>query len=529
MKNLARYFPLLLILIAFTIYSGSINNEFLVIDDYDGFVHNETIKSLSSSIKTLDFNNFLYALSYKFFGINAVPLHIMSISFHAINAILGFLVIKELFNFKTAAVASILFLVHPVNTEAVTWISGRVYLYIAFFSLAVLLPFIKYRKTKKLGFLFLSAEIYFVSLFIYRNIWLMLIPVLVLVVDRFFIEKKPSLKNLSPIGLIFGIAFSFLLISGAFIIEHTVDFRIQKTGDNGFTSSYGNNQEALIPVLESYPYTTYSMVRLFAFPKTLTFYNNGNPVEGVEYGFMFLVFASYIGLTIYAFKKDKKIFGILVLMPLLIAPSYSPIKVTWYITERYLYLSSLFFSLLVALLYSKAEKQFNSSKVIKGGLVVLLLVLSARTTVRIEDWQNIETLSAANIKTAPYTERPYNDLGAFYLLEGNVDKSLDNYNKALSINRQSESAINTIGLIMLNYGPPYLEKQREISRKEYEVEITENTGEIYFRINNDIRALFFLNENLIYKAGDSETLSRIEKIYRKNGYAEFADEVSSIY
>ncbi len=513
--------------LAILLYARTLNNDFVVIDDYSGFVENDTIKNLGASIKSFDLNNILYALSYRYFGLSSTPLHIMSIFLHFTNAILGFFVLKKLFNFKTAAVASLVFVVHPVNTEAVTWISGRVYLYLTFFNLAILLPYIEYKKTNKLGYLFFAAEIYLGSLFIYRNIWLMLVPLLVFVVDRFFIEKKLDLKNLAPLGLIAGIAFCYLIISGPFIVEHTVTQRVLKNDLQGRASNYGGNQENLKPIIEGYPFSTYSMVKLFIFPKDLTFYYNGNPVEGIEYFSIFLVFFVYIAGTAFALKKDIRLAGTLILMPLLIAPVYSPIKITWYIAERYLYLASLFFGLFVAFVLQKLEDKKLSKTVLVTILGIILAGFSIKTYTRANEWQNTETISIANIKTAPYTERPYNDLGAYYLINGRTVDSIVNYNKAITINRQSESAINTVGLIMLKYGPKFLELQRKISTVQYEKDITENTGKIYFKLNEDLKALYFLNENLIHAPNDAETLSMIKEIYTRNGLNKFAEELTN--
>lgn len=527
LQKFEKYFPILLVALAILLYARTLNNDFVVIDDYSGFVENETIRDMGTSLKSFNLNNILYAISYRYFGLSATPLHVMSISMHIINSILAYVVLKKLFNFKTAAIASLIFVVHPVNTEAVTWISGRVYLYLTLFNLAVLLPYIEYKKTNKLGYLFLAAEIYLGSLFIYRNIWLMLVPLLVFVVDRFFIEKKLNLKNLAPWGLIAGVAFCFLVISGPFIVEHTITQRVLRNDLQGKASNYGGNQEDLVPIIEGYPFSTYSMVKLFIFPKDLTFYYNGNPVEGVEYFSMFLVFIVYIAGIVWALKKDTKIAGTLILMLLLIAPVYSPIKVTWYIAERYLYLSSIFFGLFVAMAFQKIE----SKRIPKGILLTILggilVGFSIKTYIRANEWQNTETISIANIKTAPYTERPYNDLGAYYLLNGKEVDSLVNYNKAITINRQSESAINTVGLIMLKYGPEFLKLQREVSTIPYEKDITENTGKIYFKLNEDLKALYFLNENLIHSPKDTETLNLMKEIYIRNSLNEFANELTN--
>jgi protein O-mannosyl-transferase len=70
---------------------------------------------------------------------SAVWPHLLNILLHAGVTLLWFRLIRRLFADKTVAlVAAALFAVHPLHTEAVTWISGRAELLAAAFSLAAL-------------------------------------------------------------------------------------------------------------------------------------------------------------------------------------------------------------------------------------------------------------------------------------------------------------------------------------------------------------------------------------------------------
>jgi len=67
-----------------------------------------------------------YRLDYMFFGDNPVPMHIVSIALHGVNAILVYVLASRLGLKRIGATVSALFFVtYPAGPEAVTWLSGR--------------------------------------------------------------------------------------------------------------------------------------------------------------------------------------------------------------------------------------------------------------------------------------------------------------------------------------------------------------------------------------------------------------------
>ncbi len=67
----------------------------------------------------------VYAFLYHFFGLNPVAYHLVSILLHLLNAFFIFLLLVRFSFSKNASfIAALLFLVHPVQVEAVSYISG---------------------------------------------------------------------------------------------------------------------------------------------------------------------------------------------------------------------------------------------------------------------------------------------------------------------------------------------------------------------------------------------------------------------
>ncbi|MCM8772713.1 MAG: tetratricopeptide repeat protein [Candidatus Omnitrophica bacterium] len=151
--------------ISFFVYLNSVFNPFIW-DDFFLIVNNPYIKSFKnfrfyfttdlfrggSSNFYRPFQTIIYALIYKIFGLNPVPYHLLNIFLHIGCSILFFLLLKEIYGERIAFLSSLLWAIHPINTEAVTYISGTADPLFLFFGLISILFFI--RKKRLLSYLF---------------------------------------------------------------------------------------------------------------------------------------------------------------------------------------------------------------------------------------------------------------------------------------------------------------------------------------------------------------------------------------
>jgi hypothetical protein len=138
---------------ALLVFANNWDNEF-VFDDGPIIVSNARIRSLD--IRTIfgsnywgDFGNvglyrpltmLSYALNYQATQLSCRSYHIFNDVLHALNSVLVFLMVAFLFESPLAALsAGLLFGLHPIHTEAVTWVVGRAELMAAFFVLIAIL------------------------------------------------------------------------------------------------------------------------------------------------------------------------------------------------------------------------------------------------------------------------------------------------------------------------------------------------------------------------------------------------------
>ncbi|XP_063165027.1 protein O-mannosyl-transferase TMTC3 [Candoia aspera] len=88
---------------------------------------------------------FTFRLNYLFSELNAISYHFLNVIFHAVVCIIFLKVCKLFLDNKSSLVASLLFAVHPIHTEAVTGVVGRAELLSSIFFLAAFLSYTRSR------------------------------------------------------------------------------------------------------------------------------------------------------------------------------------------------------------------------------------------------------------------------------------------------------------------------------------------------------------------------------------------------
>ncbi len=141
---------LLLCFLAALVFANSFKNDFVGYDDQNLIVNNPAIRSLSPDnvaqmfvpklrgnyqpIRTLS-----YAIDYAIWGARPLGFHLTNIVLHALTVVCVWLLLRGLLSEPVALLAAMLFAVHPIHVESVTWMSARKdLLSLAFFLLAIL-------------------------------------------------------------------------------------------------------------------------------------------------------------------------------------------------------------------------------------------------------------------------------------------------------------------------------------------------------------------------------------------------------
>ena len=192
-----------LILVVFLVYSNTFNASFHF-DDTPHIVENYQIRNLGNIPEILKGQRGVtmatFALNYAAGGLNVVGYHIVNISIHAVAAVLAYFLVfltlgslteDETWAKRIAAYSALLFAVHPVQTQSVTYIVQRMESLASLFYLAALLFFIKSAKCSDSGkriALYAGVAIAYVLGVMSKEIAITL-PVIALLYDYYFIAK----------------------------------------------------------------------------------------------------------------------------------------------------------------------------------------------------------------------------------------------------------------------------------------------------------------------------------------------------
>ena len=128
----------LLVLVTVGLYAPVHHHPFFNLDDYLDVVNNPHVhhglnwETIRWSFAALDMANWIplswmsHALDWQLFGANPAGHHDMNVLFHALNALLLFLVLRRATGYTgRSLMVAMLFAVHPMNVEDVAWIAER--------------------------------------------------------------------------------------------------------------------------------------------------------------------------------------------------------------------------------------------------------------------------------------------------------------------------------------------------------------------------------------------------------------------
>ena len=217
MKFIRENYPYLgaLILVTAVVYGFNLSNV-LFWDDTDWIVNNPYVHGLGwSNIKAWFSENvlggiggqsnyyrpfllFTFALNYLVSGANPLTYHLVNNGLHILNALLVFLLFsKVLKSRRIGFVTALLFALHPLATEAVTYISGRGDPLYVFFTLAGLWLFYQAEKLRQ-GWLGWRKPLSLVALgmgLLSREV-MIVFPLLALIFSAAWLETTPFWRSL---------------------------------------------------------------------------------------------------------------------------------------------------------------------------------------------------------------------------------------------------------------------------------------------------------------------------------------------
>jgi tetratricopeptide (TPR) repeat protein len=215
--------------------------------------------------------------------------------------------------------------------------------------------------------------------------------------------------------------------------------------------------------------------------------------SSVEYYSRVLVFLIFLGLIVYALKKNRTVFFWLSFFLLALLPTLNPLGISWIVAERYAYLGAVGIFIVIAItvktIIEKIELSLRLDRTVIFYVILGLLLtpLTVRTIARNNDWKNQDTLWLATAKTSPSSPQNHNNLGDLYGRRGDLERSAAEFQKAIELNPEYADAYHNLGNTYWQMGE--IEEAIECFRKAAELKPSlwqscQNLAAIYFEQGN---------------------------------------------
>ncbi len=377
----------------------------------------------------------LYSIEWHIWKGWEVGYHFINISIHITNSILIFYILKRLLKCPLVSFfVSLIFLVHPLQTESVTYITGVADPLATLWMFLSLLFYTKQRKKISLLFFLLSLMTKETSI---------IFPGILIFTDHILNGWNKSLYK-TILGIFTRTWIYFALSTGYLLARVTI------LNFGSFLNLYG----------ESTAYTQSILIRFYTFLKTIPVYTElliyphdlhmerniswGMSIfdKDVLLGFIIILLIIFAG--VYGFKKDPRISlaSALYLVPL-IPVSGVLIPANALIYEHWLYIPIVGFYLLIGLLLEKIYALIKLKTLYFYTLIttfaLFILFLSISTIIRNHTYGDPERFYNNILKYNQTSLRVWNNLGMLYSEKSEWDKSIHAYQTAISLDPKDQS------------------------------------------------------------------------------------------
>lgn len=439
-----NYNLLVWIIIAITgiVYSGCLNNAILNFDDLEYYnMYPEVINLSLASVKKIFTSYYLimyqplpvltFAINYATTGMDPVPIHLMNVVMHLINIWLVFKFISELTDKKNIAlIVAFLFALHPMNVEAVSWMSARSSSMYVLFYLLALRSYVKYHKSNyQTKHLIIAALYFIVSLF--SKAQAVTLPVVLLAIDYYYNRKLNAKLILEKIP--------FFALSVVFGLITVMDSDTQGNLKDGMLISY-NAIDLFFMVCYSFAFYFVKLILpanlcgIYVYPP-----KTGGSLPWEYYASPVLLLA--ILFLLYRFRKNRAIVFGAALFFITISINIQLIPSRLFITtDRYAYFPYVGLFFIIGYIYNQLQQSEALAKkylqplgiaLVAAGLVYCYAIWERNKTWN-NDYDFLTDIIEKN-EPVPYISRAYGNRGNYFLNNGMINEAIADFTSALKV------------------------------------------------------------------------------------------------
>lgn len=430
---------LIIAALAFFLYAPSLRYGY-VLDDQMMYVNNQYVQEgfagIGKILSTESFAGFFgeqknllvggryrplsivtFAIEKGLFGQNAALSHFVNLLFYALLGWLTYRTLRRIFPpqekgswwFSLAGLATLLYVLHPIHSEAVANVKGRDEIMAALGAIGALYASWRYTQAGELRWNIIAAVVFFLGLLSKENA-LTFIAVIPLAIYYFgSASKRHLLINTGTLALtgVLYVALRYAIV-GQLLGGPETD---PNPMNDPFVNLSSSNKYATIFLTLGW----YLKLLIFPHPLTHDYYPYHVPVVGFDDWRALVGLALHVALAGVAiwglWKKNVPTFAAAFYLITLSIVSNLPFTVGAFMNERFVFLPSLGFSLfcawlIVAFLPKKLGLSAGQSYPLGLGLIVVLsLGYALKTFTRLPDWKDETTLNEAAYKISTGSAR----------------------------------------------------------------------------------------------------------------------------
>jgi hypothetical protein len=370
-----------------------------------------------------------FAIDHLFWGNNPTGYHLTSLLLHFSNTILLFLIISNLTNTKVAFLTAFLFNIHPVQTEAIAYASGRTDPLSVLFMLISILLFIKIKSlfTRKKIMVLLFSSMSFVLALLSKesSIILPFILFLLPLLKKEVLINKKNVLYLLPF-IIITIIYFFLRIK-IFNFDNIFNFYNNTIYQN---SIYSKN---IFVRIYTFSKVYFMYLYLIFFPIELKFVRNSQIITSFSnpWVIFFAVFVLFLFLISFIYKNKYPIYLFsLIFFFITILPTSGIIPINNIITEHYLYFPSIAFFLTISSILNfiiDKYKNYQIKMTVFTVISIISLLFIIRVIIRNNDWQDAIKFYTKSLIQEPSHIPIRHNLAMVYSEKGYINEAINEY------------------------------------------------------------------------------------------------------
>lgn len=369
--------------------------------------------------------------NYQMFGLAPAWWHLTSIAAHVLCTLLVYVLARRFMEQLPSAVAALVFGIHPVHAEAVSWVSAVNEPLLGIFFVGAILAYLHWRDTRRPLWLAASALLY--ALAMLEKETAVVLPGVILACELLF-PKTDNRRGAAVLSLYGALTIAYLLVRqrmvpGLMTVLKPLPFSIVVSTWPAILSFYLKQLVWPVRMSEFYefPPVAYLSVTRLVLP---------------------LVLLGVIAFLLWKWSTVNRAVAfscVLMILPILPVLDFRAFAANEVVHDRYLYVPSIGFCLLLGLIWNRLVP-----RIWLVPLVALLGIagwLGYRTVTESGYWKDDVTLFRRAVEVAPGHPMSSENLATALLMRGKPADALPYFDRALALGSQNPETLYGMGRV----------------------------------------------------------------------------------